>query len=514
MTVFDMTQIAAALLLYSAGAAAQENTEPAILFRSDRYLTGNLYVSAPVPPENEPLTIYVEPQVRVHGLARLDGDLTVHDRDGTLVHKRSVVLTPDNGFGVSSEWTPPRNGMYRLQVELRPPPDTGVPGGPFRAELTLPVRTSRREVHFAWYKTDSDPTSWNFLRWATLFTSTDAEQIQPFKRRGLTCLRWITGPMHIGMPADREEWPEKLEQTVREWANYAAENEHGYDGLGLDEFGGYAGTEKHEKTEAFLREMVRQRQALHEGSVIASWAGGGLPLDWVSMHRLTADFLLVELYLFGPFPHGAGTENIYAMIDDRVQALRARDAFTPCWGGTCTALIALDTNHKPDPGNVIPGEFEQVVRYIRRKAPEMRGLAFYNASGVSGPEFARLQRRNRAVADRLCFEYFIKPVVTLQPGSLWLENGDVVVAVSNIGAMDSGAVKVAIYDNDAHLHNLRADSVPAGYSRNDNRRLLRFPWRPDPGLHRLEAHITAAAYSTVLDPVATRDTVVPAPEQQ
>jgi len=487
------------MLLLAAGAWADEP----IRFDSDPYLTGQFYASEPVAVEGEPVRLHLEPMVTESaGIEHLRGVVFIKDRHGQVVHEAEVAMHADETFRASVAWTPEANGLYSARAVLRDADAGGDSKLLASADLVLPVRVEEREVNFVWYNVRES-------RWATVFTVTAEEKVRPLKRRGITALDWAAGPMQQRMPADRSEWDALIEDKISRWARYAEENEHGYDGVGLDEFGGFAGTEKYEKTDAFLREMARQRKALHEGGVIASWHAGGMPLEWASLHRMSADFILIELYLLGYFPPTTGTEEIYGMIDTRVNTMREREMFVPSWGGRATSLIALDSNMKHGLGHYHPGEIENVVRYLRRVAPEMRGLALYNGSGGRGEAQEAMKQRNWALFDDLFLKYFIKPVVTLQRGGLWVEDGEVVIALSNIGAMDSGAVTVELWREGEPWKTVSAERAPAGFSRHDNRALIRVPWEPGEGLNRLEARITESAFGAVLDASIEREVFVP-----
>ena len=74
-------------------------------------------------------------------------------------------------------------------------------------------------------------------------------------------------------------------------------------------------------------------------------------------------------------------------------------------------------------------------------------------------------------------------------------------AVSNIGAIDSGPISVRFLIDGEEIGTRRVDSVPAGYSRLTNRVLIPIDWTvPAVGTYSLQAEITAAPGSTVLDP--------------
>lgn len=490
--------IAAASGLRLVGATIEFNATP--------YLDGQFFLSDPVAVEDEPISLHVAPLVdESEEIAALRLELTITDRRDQVMHEARLDLSADEGFRGKVEWTPETNGLYTAHAVLRKVEAGDASEALGQAKLTLPVRVDGREVHFAWYKSGSEGSDWSLLRWATLFTRVPADRVAALKQRGITALKWAFGPMRLKLPDDRSKWPELLEKRISRYADFQEQNEQGYDGLGLDEFGGFRATEQYDKTDAFLHEMARQREALHEGSVIASWAGGGLPLKWASLHRETADFVLLELYVLGYFPPTTGTENIYGLIDNRVDAMRARDMFLPSWGSQARTLIALDSNMRHGLGHYHPGEIENVIRYLRRVVPEMRGLALYNGNEGKGDAYESIRERNIRLFDQLFFDYFIRPVVTVQPESLWVEEDELVLAISNIGSMDSGPVTVEFRHNGETRRTSTVETVPAGFSRHDNRVLVRASWDPEPGLHEIEARIVDSEFGTVLDARVERD---------
>jgi len=189
----------------------------------------------------------------------------------------------------------------------------------------------------------------------------------------------------------------------------------------------------------------------------------------------------------------------------------------PAYGNCCHTLIALDSSERPD--YIDLGEQEQVVRFIRRICPEMRGIAWYNG-GYGGyglkrsPEMGRHHEAILANADRLFFDYYIKPCVTLMRESLWLgktKDGrwELATALSNIGGMNSKQVTVEFLVDGRVLGTKSAPKVPAGANRLHNRVLLKQPVSPNRGSHDFEVRITSAPGATVLDPAVQCQRFVP-----
>jgi len=240
------------------------------------------------------------------------------------------------------------------------------------------------------------------------------------------------------------------------------------------------------------------------------WNGGGPRPELASVVRQGADLFLLETYLWRALPDELGTEDIYAAIEARLSPyIRNTDMFQPAYGNDCYTLLALDTSERPDRTTL--GEQEEVIRYIRQRFPEMRGIAWYNGvygSKDYGLERAKeMDRHHEAVqrnADRLCFEYWVKPCLTFLPRSIWLErekSGDfsLIAALSNIGAVDSGPVEVELLSDGQVIATKSAGSVPAGANRNEDRAL--FVERVDVGRgpHMVSARVISAPGSTVLE---------------
>ncbi len=505
-----ITMLLVVALLTIAGAVCAQAQVP-IVFSTDNYLSGQLYVSRQMPIEGEPLTITVAPQVADERVERLRAELTILDKHGEPMVQRQFTVSGEKNFTRQVEWIPERNGMYQLIVKLTPEGGDVKAIEPVQAELFVPVVVPRRKPHFVWYVTTAPFQEMRSgLRWLTLFTHTTAALIEPLHKRGVTCLRWGGKP---GAPDDRAQWADRFSEVAESWAAFAAQNEEGYDGRGIDEFGAWPRTEGQEHVEGILRAMVDHKEAFQEGSVMAVWQAGPLHDGWLEMYRQTVDFLLLETYVFGR-PSG----NKYDWLDSKLDPIREAQAFVPRWTGeNCYTLVALDTgtNYAKTPerddleGPLYPDEMELVYRYLRRVAPEMMGIAFYNGSGgTKVPEELRL--RNARAADDLFLKYFVMPVVTLEAGALGVSAEAISVTVRNLGAMDSGEVTLAVFDGDQEIGHGTIEVVPAGFARRNSTAKVTIPWQAERGAHHLEVRIVAAPGSTVLDPSTIEEKTVEA----
>lgn len=138
----------------------------------------------------------------------------------------------------------------------------------------------------------------------------------------------------------------------------------------------------------------------------------------------------------------------------------------------------------------------------------MRGFGIF---GGLMPKDATDEQRRRAIADEqfvdgLYFRYFVPPVVTILPGNVWVTRDGldrehrVEAAISNIGGMDAGRIRVRVSADGRRLKTVTLDRVPAGDSLLENRVVASALWRrPRPGNHVLEACIESAPGCTVVD---------------
>lgn len=471
------------------------------------YIESNLYTAPLLPVEGETVSIGIDLPLEQALAAPVVARLAIIAPDGATCHSEQVQLAQENGrLSGNATWTAADNGLYRVTCTLDPENAVQEESETNNnAELLLPVVVAERPLFFPWYRTSP------WTRWANVVTSVDAETAPALAKRGVKALGWEYGGMSWSyfdnerLTTDRENAMAELENLFEE--KCSRDLAPGISGLGLDETGGYPGTPSYLKSIASMRGLARAKAARPD-HFFAVWHGGGVGDELLTLQRQGADLLLLETYVWRAVPNELGIEDIYQVIRDRLDPfVRGRDAFTPVYGNHCYTLISLDTSERPDWIDL--GEMEQVVRFIRRVAPEMRGISFYNGGygGYDiepGPETDRIHERVVRTADNLCFKYFIRPCVTLQPESLWLMESDgqteLTAALSNIGSMDAGPVTVRFFQNGMPIGDARVEAVPAGKSRVDNRAMARLSIACSPGSHRFRAEIAEAGDATVLDP--------------
>lgn len=493
------------------GCAAGTFAEGDVSLTSHPYRASGLFADVVLPTEGQEIGITVRAQCREVNVDSITIRLTIRGPRGGEVRRQDIVLQrrQDTAEG-TWPWVPPTNGLYRITAQLDPANTLAeTDEGNNRAELLLPVLVSGRNLHFAWYRDDLFPDA----RWATCITSTQTD-VHTLAERGIKPLAWVFGGL-TWSAYDKEllaSAPDRFWQTFEDgFARMysTAQGEHVV-GFGIDETGGYPGTFGEQASAASMRGLVRAREQRPD-RFFAVWHGGGVRRELAQHYRKAVDLLLLETYLWRAIPEDLGTEDIYQTIRDRLDPfIRATDMILPAYGSPCHTLIGLDTSERAD--RIDLGEQEEVIRYIRRICPEMRGLGFYNA-GYGGYGITRTDqtdRHHRAVlanADRLCFDYFVKPCLTLMPRSLWLrreaDGWVLIAAVSNIGGMDSGAVTVEFRIDGDRVGQQQVGSVPAGPNRNHNRALLKQRVHVRPGPHAIEARIVSAGEATVLDPRMT-----------
>ncbi len=475
---------------------------------ADPYTTSGLFTDPVIPTENEIVTITVRATVEGESSRNALADLTITDPTAAAQHF-SIELAAEEGQATGRmQWKARQNGFYSLKAQLDPADAIAENDETNNsAEITLPVTVPGRKLHFVWYR---EVTS---LRWTTCVASAnDPKQRMRLAERGVIPLHWEYGGMSWSY-YDKKKVEEDPAAVLRQFEElfdrkYSGDLPEHSRGPGIDETGGYPGTFKEQASAASMRSLVRAKRK-HPERFFAVWHGGGLRRELAQYCRQGVDLLLLETYVFRAIPQALGTDDIYQMIRDRLDPLiRSTDMIVPAYGNYCYTLIALDSSERPD--FIDLGEQEQVVRFIRRVCPEMRGIAWYNGGygGYGVERTPELDAHHEAVlanADRLFFDYYVKPCVTLMRESLWLgktKDGrwELTAALSNIGGMDSGEVTVEFLVDSRVVGKKNSPKVPAGGNRLDNRFLLKQPVSLNRGPHEFKVRITSAPGATILDP--------------
>jgi len=336
---------------------------------------------------------------------------------------------PADDGKVAATWTPTETGFYTVRFDL----------GDGRAVS--------REFPVVW-------TDLYFLTWGVLWPDEIervryvlahaviagkvdrhpmSESIPMLKKRGAKLIKWTGGAR--GLPEETLD-DETIERLVEEWS---APIRDGYDGIFMDEFGAWP-TPGEIRRLASLHEAFAELRKQNPDMIIMPANGGALLREEGSMYKASEAVALLETY---PqyITEFTATHSIKEHIDHRIMVARNTDLIH--YGkGRNTALILLGTRCSPTAHEEpVEPELEDYVRYIKKKAPEMRGIAFY------GGRYGTMIETQ----DRLCLEYFIKPVVDVRAikfsdySPRVGEPVDVLPEIHNLGGMTAKRVRVNVY---------------------------------------------------------------------
>lgn len=283
-------------------------------------------------------------------------------------------VPPLCGVTVHIPMTMPGPGRYKIVARA---------DGEKQADASETVYVLSRELQFIWYGVPEQ------ARWVTMLTTVSQQQeIERWRRRGVVALGWSGGYCY------RDKYDEEG------FAHYWIERlERHPVGTAVDEFGNHAGKPTDRQ---MANGLLRAHRALPKKSIVI-WQAGLTPPEAADAYRIAADWIIPECYM-------NYFNNRFAHFDTRIELLRDLGLIHKCvMGLSCTS----------DKIGTTAAGLEQQVRYVRRKAPEMPGLGFYKAYGTGAALVP--------VADRLCYEYFIKPTILAErcprkPGRVLLRN--------------------------------------------------------------------------------------------
>ena len=347
--------------------------------------------------------------------------------EGKAVYEGQAAAADDGK--VAATWTPTETGFYTVRFDLG--------GG----------RAVSREFPVVW--TDLYFVTWGVL-WpdeiervryvlshAIVAGKVDrtpmSESIPMLKKRGAKLIKWTGGSR--GLPGETLD-DETIERLVAGWS---APIRDGYDGIFMDEFGAWP-TPGSIRRLASLHEAFLKLRKENPDAVIMPANGGALLREEGSMYKAAEAVALLETY---PqyITEFMASHSIKEHIDHRIMVARNTDLIH--YGkGRNTALILLGTRCSATAHEEpVEPELEEYVRYIKKKAPEMRGIAFY------GGRYGTMIETQ----DRLCLEYYIKPVVDVR--AIKFSNYkprvgqplDVLPEIHNLGGMTAKRVRVNVY---------------------------------------------------------------------
>ncbi|MBE6373403.1 MAG: hypothetical protein E7055_15210 [Lentisphaerae bacterium] len=255
----------------------------------------------------------------------------------------------------------------------------------------------------------------------------DEKEIRYWKKRGALACAW-----KASFQRNKKEYTEKdlVNYLEYQYADYP------FDGVMIDELGGYDYEKlRNSKIVNGLKEFCRR----HPDQFLSLWICGALkdPMsELVKRPGATSgfDLLMLEVYFNYKTPDMKSLHP-FRYLQEGIDSAHRQDILPQC-----VFTIGIHGNY--DKYEILPEELEPQYQYIRYHAPSMPGIGFYAA---------HCQNRDLVgLCDRLCEKYFIRPVITAYPETVWVTEqpggAELNVEVLNIGGTDSGPVKVRFYD--------------------------------------------------------------------
>ena len=464
----------------ASGAELSIQTEP--------YFESGLFYRPLISEEGTEVTFTVRADVEGQLAGPPAASFRLFAPDGTAVVSEMLSLAVGGGTAEAEvHWQAETNGLYRAEVRLDPGREIAQENrDDDEASLDVPVVVKGRRLFFPWFAERS------FLRWANVWAGgIKRENVERWRERGVLSLAHKHGDSLPIQENDPEAW-------YKEYVDA-----EGCPGIAINEWGYYPQPRRIARYEAGMAGLAKARKEKPDQFVLLWHPGAPYP-EQLGLYHLSVDLAVLESYVFYFGPRDLKTEQIYDTLDMKMQPVRQLDAFAPTYDSPATIITSVDIVRP----QFDRGEIEQVVRHLRRKWPEMRGFGIFDGL-MTGGEKTPADYADEKFIDQLCYEYFVAPVVTFLPQSVWVSREDdgayLTAAVSNIGGIDSGEVRVTFTDNGRRVGEDSVLSVPAGNSRLTNRAFVKVPWRPKPGAHVIEARIEEAGGTKVLDSSVTTD---------
>ena len=258
-------------------------------------------------------------------------------------------------------------------------------------------------------------------------TDPDEAEIQYWKKRGALACAWKASFLRNKGNYTPEELVEYLEY---QYAGYP------FDGVMVDEVGAY----DYEKIrDGRMINGLKEFAKKHPDQFLALWICGALKEPMAELVKRPGgksgfDLLMLEVYFNYKIPDMRDLHP-FRYLAEGIASAHRQDILPQC-----VFTIGIHGNY--DKYQILPEELEPQYRYIRYHAPSMPGIGFY-AAHCRNPELVGL-------CDRLCEKYFIRPVITAYPETVWVTEqpggAELNVEVLNIGGTDSGPVTVRFYD--------------------------------------------------------------------
>ncbi|MBQ9335928.1 MAG: hypothetical protein IJS14_01365 [Lentisphaeria bacterium] len=258
-------------------------------------------------------------------------------------------------------------------------------------------------------------------------TDPDEAEIRYWKKRGALACAWKASFLRNKGDYTAEELVKYLEYQYAEYP---------FDGVMIDELGAY----DYEKIrDGRMVNGLKEFAKRHTDQFLALWICGALKDPMADLVKRPGgktgyDLLMLEVYFNYKIPEMRDLHP-FSYLQEGIDSAHRQDILPQC-----VFTIGIHGNY--DKYDILPEELEPQYRYIRYHAPSMPGIGFY-AAHCRNQELVGL-------CDRLCEKYFIRPVITAYPETVWVteqpDGADLNVEVLNIGGTDSGPVAVRFYD--------------------------------------------------------------------
>ena len=299
--------------------------------------------------------------------------------DTTLIGEKHLIdeITTNSYITLTQLWIAPQNDFYKITVVMDPDHKLKEKDeSNNKACFNVPVVA--RELFFHYW---SCPES---TRYVTI-RKVEYNEMAYWKERGVLPVRWMWGV----------QWPDATEEKyVKLWSTFA--QKQGYSGIAIDEFGALDGPKNHWMNSAIVKAKKNSPDLF-----ISAWITG-LSEGAARAFETGADLVLVECYIASYLNY---------------------QKFDKTWAMAKKMGIADKTLFTLGFKNWVTTEQEVVrqIRHIKKTAPEMPGLSFYQ----SGPEHLH------KAADQAVYDYFIKPVI-------WVNDlSSDKATIKNVGGIDA-----------------------------------------------------------------------------
>ena len=319
---------------------------------------------------------------------------------------------------VPLSWTPTADGWHTLTFSVQ---TTGAkPAVVARLTRTLPV--TARPLYFVWF---GAPQS---FQWCNVPTTVEKKDVEWWRWRGAWPCAWKAGVCNKAWSAAQ------FTASYNDAPCIAIDEVGPLDALGTR-----------------IMDAVRAHKAAHPGGLRAIWFMGAHPY-WRDF-RDCVDLYVPEIYLNYGSNH-LGAFDRYLRV---ARGAGVSDRMIPGLG----INVITDDQKRP---KVTPTKADVLrqIRHLKAIAPDLRGVGFFTSSSAA-PGVAEY-------GDQLCLEYYIRPVLSVVPGSLRArakgKSVTLTARLRNCGGMAARAARVEFGEGyGAQFRALalrRLPSLPAG----------------------------------------------------